>query len=183
MAMRYENQVALLRGINLGATRRVAMPRLRELLSEAGFDDVRTYMQSGNVVLRSKLSERELSERLAELIGTAFGFAVEVIVRSHEQLAETVQRNPLGSVAADPKRYQVTFLDAEPEPKRVATLSQLANGSEQLVAIGRELYSWHPDGAARSRLWSALAAKGALGVPATARNWTTVNALLEMAGE
>ncbi|MBV9362716.1 MAG: DUF1697 domain-containing protein, partial [Solirubrobacterales bacterium] len=94
--------------------------------------------------------------------------------------AEVVARNPLGDVAVDPKRYQVSFLEAEPDPEVVARMTENAADDERLVAIGREIYSWHPAGAARSKLWAALAGKG-LGVRATARNWTTVTTLLEMA--
>jgi uncharacterized protein (DUF1697 family) len=175
--------VVLLRGINLGPNRRVAMPRLREVLSDAGFGDVRTYVQSGNVVLDSDLSSARVADRSAALIASEFGFEVDVIVRTRDEIAEVVRRNPLGTVASNPKRYQVSFLAAEPDPARVARLDQAAAPSERVVAIGREIYAWHPEGVARSKLWSALAAKDGLGVPATARNWTTVTTLLQMADE
>ena len=159
------------------------MPRLRESLSEAGFEDVRTYVQSGNVVLRSDLTPARLADRARKLIADEFGFDIDVIVRTRAELAKVVRRNPLDSVAKDPKRYQVTFLAETPDPGRVAELGALAKGSERLVAEGRELYSWHPEGAARSKLWNALAAKGGIGVAATARNWKTVTTLLQMASE
>ena len=89
-------------------------------------------------------------------------------------------RNPLADIAVNPKRYPVSFLDAEPDPDAVARIAELATKSERFVAIGRELYVWHPDGVARSKLSAKLAANG-LGVRATARNWTTVTTLLEMA--
>ena len=81
---------------------------------------------------------------------------------------------------ADPKRYQVSFLSEEPNPDVVQKLAAFAAGDERLVAIGRELYAWHPDSVARSRLWARLAGP-ALGVTATARNWTTVTRLLALA--
>lgn len=173
-------QIVLLRGINLGPHRRVSMPELRALLEDADFGDVRTYVQSGNVVLDSNLSTKRLARRCGELIAERFGFEVPVIVRTRDELAEVVERNPLGDVAENPKRYQVSFLDRELEPERVTQLQQLAQGGERLVAIGRELYGWHPAGVARSKLWGRLAGDG-LGVTATARNWTTVTTLLQMA--
>jgi uncharacterized protein (DUF1697 family) len=173
-------QVALLRGINVGAHKRIAMPALRELLSEAGFGEVQTYVQSGNVVLTSELDPAELERELERLIAEGFGFDVEVIVRTREQLSEVVQRNPLGEVATDPKRYQVSFLAAELEPERAEALAAAAVEPERFIAHGRELYAWHPDGVARSKLWAKLAGSG-LGVKATARNWTTVTTLLELA--
>lgn len=174
-------QVALLRGINLGPNRRIAMAELRELFIGAGFGDVQTYVQSGNVVLSSETTAERLERRCEQLISERFGFDVDVVVRTRAELAAVVQRNPLPEAAVDPKRYQVSFLSGELEPGRVEELAQLAARSERLVAHGRELYAWHPDGVARSKLWAKLAGAG-LGVKATARNWTTVTTLLEMAG-
>ncbi len=172
--------VLLLRGINLGPTRRVPMADLRALLSEAGYGGVRTYVQSGNIVLDAAAPPAEVEAETASLISGRFGFEVPVIARSRDELAAVVAHNPLQEVVTDPKRYQVSFL-AEPVPDDVvATLQSAAVGDERLVAQGRELYAWHPDGAARSKLWNALAGKG-LGTLATARNWTTVTTLLTMA--
>src|SRR5436190_18517210 len=102
--------IGLLRGINLGPSRRVAMGDLRALLRDAGYDDVRTYVQSGNIVLSSDAQPRELERQMAELISARFGFDVPVIVRTRDELAGVVAANPLGNVADDPKRYQVSFL-------------------------------------------------------------------------
>jgi uncharacterized protein (DUF1697 family) len=175
-----EQRVALLRGINLGSHKRVAMPALRELLSDAGFERVRTYVQSGNVVLTSSIEPEELEDRLERVLADGLGFEVDVIVRSGAQLAEVVKLNPLGNVAVEPKRYQVTFLDRELDAGRLEELAALAIDSERFAAHGRELYAWHPEGVARSKLWAKLGSTG-LGVKATSRNWTTVTTLLEMA--
>lgn len=158
------------------------MPELRTVLGDAGFADVRTYVQSGNVVLSSRAAPAKVGAQAEALIAERFGFDVDVIVRTGDELAEVVARNPLGDIAANPKRYQVSFLDAEPDPDVVERISALALDGERLVAHGRELYAWHPDGVARSKLWTKLAGKD-LGVRATARNWTTVCTLLEMAGD
>ena len=173
-------QIVLLRGINLGSANRIAMPKLRDALTEAGFGDVRTYVQSGNVVLSSRASPQTVARKAKRQIAESFGLDVDVVVRTRDELAEVVRRNPLGDVATDPKRYQVSFLDRKPDPKVVEKLAALAAGDEQLVADGRELYAWHPAGVARSKLWAALAGRD-LGVTATARNWTTVTKLLELA--
>jgi uncharacterized protein (DUF1697 family) len=175
-------QVALLRGINLGPNRRIAMQALRELLTGAGFEQVKTYVQSGNVVLSTELAPDELERDCERLISAEFGFDVDVVVRTRDELAEVIARNPLGGVADDPKRYQVSFLSDELAPDRVEALAAAAVEPERFVAIGRELYGWHPEGVARSRLWTKLAGPG-LGVKATARNWTTVATLLAMADE
>jgi uncharacterized protein (DUF1697 family) len=175
-------QILLLRGINLGARNRVAMAQLRELLSGAGFANVRTYLQSGNVVLCSGSAPEQLARECERQIAKELGLEIDVLARTQEELAEVVRRNPLGDLALDPKRYQVSFLSSELEAAKVGELAALALGQERLVAIGRELYAWHPDGVARSRLWNRLAGRG-LGVKATARNWSTVTKLLALAGE
>jgi uncharacterized protein (DUF1697 family) len=172
----------LLRGVNLGSRNRVAMPSLREELAAAGFEHVSTYLQSGNVVLCSAAPGEQLAGRVKRLLAERFELDVVVIVRTRDQLAEVVARDPLGEAAHDPKRYQVSFLEREPDRALVDRVAALAADSERLVAIGRELYAWHPAGIARSKLSAALAAPS-LGIAATARNWSTVTSLLELADE
>src|SRR5690349_15449880 len=173
-------QIVLLRGINLGARNRVSMPELRKALERDGFQDVQTYLQSGNVVLASDASSEEVADRCRRRIARAFKLQIDVVTRTRDELAAVIERNPLAKVARDPKRYQVSFLARELDAAMLAELAELAVAPERLVAIGRELYAWHPRGVARSKLWARLADRR-LGVPATARNWTTVTKLLELA--
>jgi len=156
------------------------MPRLRAALEEAGFEDVATYVQSGNVVLTSRDSAAKVTRACERLIEKEFGLDISVVVRTRSQLAQVVKRNPLGKVAKNPKRYQVSFLEKKPSAAVIRKLEEAAAPGERVVADGREIYAWHPEGVARSKLWAALAGKG-LGVTATARNWTTVTKLLELA--
>lgn len=171
----------MLRGINLGPTRRVPMADLRALLTDAGYGEVRTYLQSGNVVVTSDASPAEVEAETERLISERFGFDVPVVVRSGDELAEVVDRNPLAEVADNPKRYQVSFLRDPLAPAVGERLMAALVEPEALVIDGRHLYAWHPAGVARSKLWNAVAGSG-LGTVATARNWTTVTTLLEMAG-
>lgn len=172
----------MLRGINLGAHRRVPMAELRTLLTDAGYENVRTYVQSGNIVLGSPAKPAEVERELQTLISERFGFDVPVVVRSRAQLAAVVKADPLGAVADDPKRYQVSFLAKKPPADLVRRMEERAAHSERVVARGREIYAWHPEGVARSKLWNELAGRD-LGITATARNWTTVTTLLEMASQ
>ena len=172
--------IVLLRGINLGARNRVSMPELREVLRRAGFEEVQTYLQSGNVVLAAEEPPDKVAARCRRAITRALDLEIEVLARTRDELAAVVGRNPLAKVATDPKRYQVSFLERELDAKLLAQLEELAVAPERLVAIGRELYAWHPRGVARSKLWARLADRR-LGVAATARNWTTVTKLLELA--
>jgi uncharacterized protein (DUF1697 family) len=158
------------------------MPALREALTEAGFDDVQTYVQSGNVVLSSRASAATVARKVAGVAEDRFGLDIDVLVRTRAELAKVVERDPLGRVAKDPKRYQVTFLAEKPNAEVVKKLAAAAVEPEQLVHVGRELYAWHPNGVGRSKL-AALLSGPQLGVTATARNWVTVTKLLEMASE
>jgi uncharacterized protein (DUF1697 family) len=174
--------ILLLRGINLAARNRIAMADLRGVLEDAGFDDVRTYLQSGNVVVASKAKSDDVARKTERLIAKHFGLDIAVVARSRAQLAKIVERNPLQKVAKNPKRYQVSFLASKPGRDVIERVEAAAEPPEQVVAIGREIYAWHPETIARSRLWTLLAGQK-LGVIATARNWTTVTSLLELADD
>jgi uncharacterized protein (DUF1697 family) len=130
-------QIVLLRGINLGSRNRIAMPDLRRVLTDAGYDGVATYVQSGNVVLSSNAEPRKLARDCERIIAKAFGLDVAVVVRTRAELAKVVERNPLGDVASDPKRYQVSFLSEKLDRDQVRALQALAVKGEKLVAIGR----------------------------------------------
>jgi uncharacterized protein (DUF1697 family) len=174
--------VVLLRGINIGPRNRIAMPALREALAEAGFEDVETYVQSGNVVLTSEAKPDTVRRKVEQVIAERFGLEIAVLVRTRADLARIAKANPLRKVATNPKRYQVTFLESKLPAATVKQLEELAAHGEQVVARGREVYAWTPDGIARSKLWAKLAGAG-LGVTATSRNWTTVEALRDLAGD
>jgi uncharacterized protein (DUF1697 family) len=174
--------VAFLRGINLGPSRRVPMKELRAVLEEAGYAGVRTHLQSGNVVLTSDAEPAALERELAGALGEAFGFDIAVVVRSRDELAEVVERDPFRGEADDPARYQVSFLSAEPDAAAAAELERAAAAPERVAVLGREVYAWHPGGVGRSEL-AKLITDRRLGVEVTARNWRTITKLLELADE
>lgn len=173
--------IVLLRGVNLVKRNRVSMPELRRLLEAAGFGDVRTYVQSGNVVLSSRAASARVGADVRAVIKRSLGLDIPVLVRSRDELAEVVRRNPLRAIATNPRRYLVTFLEREVPPGFADDLAGVSR-QEPFTVIGREIYSWHPDGIGRTPLWERLASRS-LGVAGTSRNWTTVNALLAMAGK
>lgn len=175
-------QVALLRGINVGSHNRIAMAELRELLSELGYEDARTLLQSGNVVLGSKAKPDDLASELEREIASRFGVKTSVVVRTRKELDAVVARDPLGDIADRPKLYQVTFLSAKPTPKAMREIGEIDVAPERFVHVGREIYAWHPNGIQRSPLATLLSDKR-LGVTATARNWNTTAKLLELANE
>ena len=168
----------MLRAVNVGR-RRVPMPALRELLGDAGFEDVQTYVQSGNVVLRSQDPAPAVAERCRALISERFGFDVPVVSRTEAELAAVLEHDPFAAIATDPKRYWVSFLDSELPQEAHERLEALTRGEEKFEVRGREIYGWFPDFTARSKLATALAAP-AKNLVATARNWTTVGVLHTM---
>jgi uncharacterized protein (DUF1697 family) len=156
------------------------MAELRQLLTDASYENVETYVQSGNIALDSTAKPAALESELAGLIEERFGFAVPVVVRSGRQLQAVLERDPIPGAAEDPKRYQVTFLAAKPNGATLTKLRELARESERIELAGREIYTFHPDGVAGSRLAVAVVGKQ-LGGGATSRNWTTVTTLARMA--
>jgi uncharacterized protein (DUF1697 family) len=174
-------QVALLRAVNVG-TRKVPMARLKDLLGADGFADVRTYLQSGNVVFadggRAPADNRA---RLEKLLLEEFGFTVECVMRTAEQLDAVISANPLPHRAPDAKKYVVTFFDAAPDPALVGALKPADFAPDEFVFAGDELYTWSPEGVHTSRFTQQFLTRK-LGVAvATGRNWNTVLKLRELA--
>ena len=166
--------VALLRGINLGAKRRVAMADLRALLEEIGYTDVRTVLASGNAVITGPKSRKKLEEALAE----RFDMKIDVVLRTMKELQAVVDADPFGDEVTNPTRYFVVFLDAPPAAAKLKPLLEEDFAPDKLAANGSELYAWCPDGMQNSRLMKSLGKPGLAGT-ATVRNWATVNKLLE----
>jgi uncharacterized protein (DUF1697 family) len=166
-------QIALLRGVNVGRHKRVDMARLRSLIEELGCSDVRTYLQSGNVVFGGP---RRSAQQLERALEQELGFRVPVLLRTRDELAAVVRANPLREVATDPAKHVVVFCDAKPSVR----LDAPAFEPERFAVRGREVYLWAPGGLARSELAKVLAAKP-LGKKSTARNWRTVEKLLALA--
>jgi uncharacterized protein (DUF1697 family) len=158
------------------------MRDLREWLGDAGLGPARTYLQSGNVVVRSDADPDELGRRTEQLIKKRADLLVPVVVRTHDELAEVISRDPFRGESLIEKLYQVTFLAREPPQDVADRVAALAADGERFVPLGREWYAYHGAGVARSKLASAIAARN-LGVTATARNWATVRNLLALADE
>ncbi len=174
-------QIVLLRGVNVGGRNRLPMAALREALQDAGMREVVTYVQSGNVVLDADTAPERLATDCEALIAKRFELDIAVVVRTREELAEVLAHDPLGDVAEQPKLYQVSFCASAPSPDAIEKVAARAVEGERVLARGREVYAWFPHGIARSKLATQLSRQD-LGVVATARNWTTVGRLLELAG-
>ncbi len=169
---------ALLRGVNIGPGKRIAMPALREIAESLGHRDVETYLQSGNVVFTpAERAHGDLGRALEAAIADATGLDVPVLVRSGEDLARIVAANPYA--VGDPTRVVVAFLGEAVAPARLGLGDLASYAPDELTQIGRELFISVPNGQGRSKLMEALT-KRRLPTVVTVRNWRTVVALAEM---
>jgi uncharacterized protein (DUF1697 family) len=173
--------VALLRGVNVGGTK-VAMADLRRLVADLGHDDVKTYLQSGNVVFGSTVRDAEaLARGIERAIADELGLTVPVLVRSGRELAAVAGGNPYADWEDDPTRLLVAFLATAPEKSAVAALTVPGGENVAFTVTGREVYLHYPDdGYGRSKFTNNYLEKK-LGVVATTRNWRSVRALAEQA--
>jgi uncharacterized protein (DUF1697 family) len=176
--------VALLRAINVGGHNHVAMADLQGLLVALGFSDVRSILQSGNLVFGGgRLTGPALEHRLAAEAAKRLGLETDFFVRTAEEWRTVVAKNPFREAAErDPGRLHVMFLRDAPGAARARALQATITGRETVAAAGRQAYIVYPDGAGRSKLTVARLEKG-LGTRGTSRNWNTVVKLAAMARE
>ncbi len=169
--------VALLRGINVGGNRKVAMADIRALFADAGGDNVTTYIQSGNVVFTHPArSSDELGVDIERRIEAQTGFAVAVVLRTAAELASVVRDNPFPGV--EPTQLHVTFLSSDPPAGALDSVDAAAYAPEEFELVGRQIYLHLPNGMARTKLPKAL---DVFSAPVTTRNWRTVLKLAELA--
>jgi len=177
---RRQNWVALLRGVNLGSHNKVPMAGLRTLMADIGAEDVKTYVQSGNVVFRSTLPRDELGRRIGQEIGARFGVDADVFLCTRAELARIVAGNPFAADEPEPTRLHVTFLAEAPERRRAAELKREEFEPDRFHVTRAAVYLHTPDGYGRTKLSNAYFERK-LGVRATTRNWRTVTTLAELA--
>jgi uncharacterized protein (DUF1697 family) len=175
--------MALLRGINVGGHKMVAMADLRDLLAQVGLADGRSLLQSGNLVFRcEKGTCAQLEDLLEAEVLKRLGLQTQFFVRTAAEWGKVVAANPFPREAErDPGHLLVHFLKNAPRPRDVEALQAAITGPEVVRAEGRQAYIYYPDGVGRSRLSGALVDKG-LGGRGTARNWNTVLKLNALAG-
>ena len=175
--------VALLRGINLGAANRIAMKDLAPVFSDLGCREVRTYIQSGNVIFRAGDALAAKIEDAAQgAIVARFGLDVPVVVRSAGDLRRVAASNPFLERGEDPKSLHVLFLKERPADSDVASLDPGRSPGDEFAVVGREVYLFCPNGIARSKLTNEYV-DARLKTRSTSRNWNTLLKLIELASE
>ncbi len=171
--------IALLRGINVGGHNKLPMRALVELLESIGLSNVKTYIQSGNVVFQTLRTERaKLSEEISTVIEQSHGFRPQVMLLSLVELETAVSQNPFPAAEENHKTLYFYFMETAPVNPDLAMLESLKSEREQFALIGTVFYLHAPDGIGRSKL--AAKVEKALGVATTARNWRTVSKLMEL---
>ena len=165
--------IALLRAVNLGARNKVPMAGLRQLFEEVGAEDVRTYIQSGNVVFAHPKPDRE---PLEAAVANAFGVKTVIVLRTAAQMKKLAASHPFG---ADTSNSHVTFLLEKPDGAALRKLAEVATG-DQFKVIASDIALHYPNGYQGATLTAAKLEK-LLGVPGTGRNWRTVAKLAELA--
>jgi len=172
--------IALFRGINVGGKNVLPMKELVVLLERLGFQDVKTYIQSGNAVFRSEEEDASgLSNRISAAIKRSHGFEPQVLLLGLDELENAIASNPFPEAEADPKTLHVNFLASTPKNPDLEALDAFKGDRERFVVKGSVLYLHAPDGIGRSKL--AASAEKLLGVSMTARNWRSVCKILAMA--
>ena len=176
--------IAMLRGINVGAHKRMKMETLRASCETLGFKQVKTFIQSGNIVIEAgKTSPAALSKKISEQILQDFGFSVEVISRTREEMGKIIRDNPLlKEKGVDPTKLHVVLLSAEPAAAAVKKIESLTLPPDRVRCSGKETYFYFPNGVSGSSLWKHPLDR-VLSVAGTMRNWNTVNKLHGMAVE
>ena len=173
--------ICLLRGVNLAGHKKVPMEILRNLCTSLKHRDVQTYVQSGNVVFRTREQDPlVVAKKLEKAIEKQFGFRSDVFVRTPSELKDVIARNPFAKRSGiEPGKLLVTFLAAEPAPENRDAILRIKASPEEVHLSGRELDVYYPNGMGKSKL--AAVVDKALRKSGTGRNWNTVTKLLEMA--
>jgi uncharacterized protein (DUF1697 family) len=176
--------IALLRGINLGGHKIVKMEQLRKTFADIGFEDVKTYIQSGNVVFKSSRQSCEsLAKRIEEKVLSQFGFPAATVVKTAEEIGAVIKNNPLlKEKGIDVAKLHVTFLSCAPEKSLVKTLDAFTAAPDKFRCSSQAIYLHCPNGYHETKLGNNVLMK-MLKVGTTTRNWKTVNQLYEMSFE
>jgi len=167
--------VALLRAVNVGGAAPVSMAAVREILTGVGLHDVRSLLQSGNLVFGSaSRTPRDLERLLEDALASSLDLRTEFFVRTANEWDQVVSRNPFPKEAQeDPARLNIAFLKEAPSAPAWETLRSAIRGRERFVGDGRQAYVFYPDGMGRSKLTTPLLERS-LGTRSTSRNWNTI---------
>jgi uncharacterized protein (DUF1697 family) len=176
--------ISILRGINVSGQKKILMNDLVRLYQKLGFIGIRTYIQSGNVIFGcpESIALSKVPGLIRDAIFRENNFDVPVIMRTSEEMNETVRNNPfLKDKSINPEKLHITFLSGLPGKEKLAVLEKIDHSPDKFIVRGKEVYLHCPVSYGETKLSNSFFEKS-LGVTATTRNWKTVNKLAEMAG-
>jgi uncharacterized protein (DUF1697 family) len=174
--------VAFLRGINVGGKNKIKMETLREVFASLGFHNVKTYINSGNVIFETaETDDKTLAAKIERAIETEFSLNIKVMARSVAEIEEIIKNNPFDGQFENDKDLHVFFLDEKLAAEKSELLLANNNESERFAVVGREIFCHLRVGVSDSLMGKDYIGKK-LKVPATARNWRTVNKIMDLLG-
>lgn len=180
--LKMKTYIALFRGINVGGNSLLPMKALKPLLENLGLQNVRTYIQSGNVVFQSGEEDTvQLSNTISAEVKRSHGFEPKVMLLQIEEMERVIAENPFPEAESDPKTLHFNFLASPPQNPDLKGLERYKAESERFELTDKVFYLHAPDGIGRSKLAANM--ERLLGVPMTGRNWRTVCVIMEMARE
>ena len=174
--------ISILRGINVGGHKKILMADLKNLYAQLGFTNVISYIQSGNVVFDSNISDvNQIITSIEKAITTRYGFDVPVIIRTHAEIKKVFENSPFEEIdlKTEGSKYFLTMLSDLPSNENIETLLGFVKPPESLQITGNNIYIHYPNGAGRKKLTNALI-ENKLKVKVTSRNWKTVVKLIEL---
>jgi uncharacterized protein (DUF1697 family) len=176
-----ETYIALLRGINVSGQKMIKMEELKRVLGTLNFSNIRTYIQSGNIIFETDIKDSTfLEKQIFEIIFKNFGFPVQVVIRNRQELVEVYKNNPFLRNRNEPvEKLHVTFLGEKPDPVHLKKIEGSSFLPDEFVLSGSEIYLFCPNGYGRTKLTNQFF-ESKLKVTATTRNWKTVETMLKI---
>jgi uncharacterized protein (DUF1697 family) len=176
-----ETKIAILRGINVGGKRKILMADLKKMLQDMGYQNIQTYIQSGNLIfeVNEKLENKEITQKIENTILEKFNFEVPVIILSSDEIENAIRNNPYYKTNTDINKLHLTFLNEEPEKDKKEEIESFDFAPDQFKIIGKNAFIYCKDSYHKSKLTNNFFEKK-LEVKATTRNWKTVLKLWEL---
>ncbi len=172
--------ICLLRGINVSGQKKILMKDLKLSFDKWRFKNVRTYIQSGNIVFNSEMASKHTADIIKKGIMSDFGFDVSVLVLTPDELKNAIDNNPYSLSSHDPKFLGLTFLQSPSKPEHIKALEAIPQTQDSFIIKDKVVYLYVPYGFGKTKFTNQFFEKK-LATPATSRNWKTVNTLYEMA--
>ncbi len=176
--------IALLRGINVSGQKIIKMADLQNLFKSLNFSNVRTYIQSGNIVFKTSIkSKSTIKTKIEEAIKNSYNFSVNTLIKQKEEIEDIITKDPFRKIKdLDYSKVYVTFLHSFPEKSLIELLAEYKSKNDKFIIMDEQIYLYCPDGFGRTKFTNNFF-ENKLKISATTRNWKTINKLVEITNE